>query len=228
MSLSSLPLPLDRSFPLNQPFHGLVMFAGDMSVLMLSQLLCLQYLRHGDPVVLVDGANAYNALLLSEAARAERLNLHVMLDALRLSRVYTCHQLEALITEHLRPAITTLRPRAILCLGLLDPLADEDLPATEATRIFRRMLPVLQDVSCHLPVLAACPDPDVPALERRELLHGFGRRLLHVAPWHFTVRPGTGGGMWISRERPDPARWEWTTRSPVDRAHRPRYLTRRR
>jgi hypothetical protein len=228
MALSSLPLPLDRSFPLNQPFHGLVMFTGHASALTLSQLLCLQYLRHGDPVVLVDGANAYNALLLSEAARAERLDLRVMLDALRLSRVYTCHQLEALITEHLQPAIATLRPRAILCLGLLDPLADEDVPAAEATRIFRRMLPVLTEISCHLPLLAACPDPGIPVLQRRELHDGFGRRLLHGAPWHFVVRPGDGGGMWISRERPDPARWEWTARSPADRQERPRYLNRRR
>jgi len=228
MSLSGLPLPLDRSFPLDQAFRGLVMFTGHTSVLMLSQLLCLQYLRRGDPVVLVDGANAYNALLLSEAARAERLNLHLMLDALRLSRVYTCHQLEALITEHLRPAIATLRPRAILCLGLLDTLADEDVSSAEATRIFRRMLPVLREISGHLPILAACPDPGIPVLERRALHDGFGRRLLDDAPWHFTVSPGDGGGMWISRERPDPARWEWAPRSPVDRADRPRYLNRRR
>jgi len=55
-----LPLPLD------QPFSGLVLLTGHAGVLRLSQLLCLQYLRSGHPVVLVDAANGFDALLLSE------------------------------------------------------------------------------------------------------------------------------------------------------------------
>src|SRR5713226_5986555 len=108
--------------PLPQPLSGLVLFTGHESVLPLSQLLCLQYLGRGEPVVLVDGANAFNPYLLSDAARAQGLDLCGVLDAVHLSRVYTCHQLEALLTEHLSPAIAAFRPGAVLCLGLLDPL----------------------------------------------------------------------------------------------------------
>ncbi len=202
LPVPGLPLPPD------QPFSGLVLLTGHASVLRLSQLLCLQYLRRGHPVVLVDATNAFDAPLLSDAARAGRLDLRMILDAVHLSRVYTCHQLETLIAESLRPAIETLHPRAVLCLGLLDPLDDEDVPATEATRIFRRMVPALDDVSRRLPILAACPDPAAPARGTGELRRGFCTRLLHMARWHFAAR-AEDDVVWIARERPDPARWEW-------------------
>ncbi len=204
-----LPLPLD------QPFSGLVLLTGHASVLRLSQLLCLQYLRSGHPVVLVDATNAFDTLLLSDAARAGGLDLRMMLDAVHLSRVYTCHQLETLIAERLRPAIETFHPRAVLCLGLLDPLGDADVPAAEAARIFRRMVPALDDVSRRLPVLAACPDPaacpreGAPAPGSGERRHGFCARLLHMARWHFAAQ-AEDAVVRIVRERPDPARWEWT------------------
>jgi len=209
MPTPSLPLPLDQYFPLDQPFRGLVLFTGHASVLRLSQLLCLQYLRGGHPVVLVDAANAFDPLLLSDAARAHRLSLRMMLDAVHLSRAYTCHQLEVLITESLQPAIDALHPKAVLCLGLLDLLDDEAVPATEAIRIFRRMLPELQNICRYLPILAACPDPAVLARGTGEFRQRCCDRLLSMARWHFTARPGDDG-VWIVRERPEPARWEWT------------------
>ncbi len=215
MPTPGLPLLLDQSFLLDQPFHGLVLFTGHPSILRLSQLLCLQYLRRAHPVVLVDATNAYDPLLFSDAARAHRLGLRMLLNAIHLSRAYTCHQLEVLMTESLRPAIEALHPRAILCLGLLDLLDDEDVPATEAIRIFRRMLPALEDACRHLPILAACPDPAVQARGTGELRRRFCDRLQSLARWHFTARP-EGGAIRIVRERPEPARWEWTpTLRPV-------------
>jgi len=205
MTTPRLPIPLP------QPLSGLVLFTGDRSVLSLSQLLCLQYLGRGDPVVLVDGANAFNPFLLSDAARAQGLNFRGVLDAVHLSRVYTCHQLETLLTESLRPAITTLHPRAVLCLGLLDPLDDEDVPAAEAARIFRRLASAIHETSRHLPILAACPDSDAPGRDAHDGRRMFCHRLLRLADWHFTARP-ENGRVWISRERPEPARWEWALR----------------
>ncbi len=52
---ANLPLFLEHVFPLDPPFRGLVLFTGHASVLRLSQLLSLQYVRRGHPVVLVDG-----------------------------------------------------------------------------------------------------------------------------------------------------------------------------
>jgi hypothetical protein len=194
--------------PLPQPFGGLVLFTGHESVLPLSQLLCLQYLGQGKPVVLVDGANAFNPYLLSDAARALGLDHHRVLDAVHLSRVYTCHQLEALLTEHLQPAIASRHPGAVLCLGLLDTLYDEDVPATEAARIFRRIAAAILEAAPHLPILAVCPDPDVPGGGLDSARGTFRHRLSAMAPWHFTATP-EDGRVSIVRERPDPARWEW-------------------
>jgi hypothetical protein len=212
MSTLLLP-PLDPV----QPFRGLVLLTGHRSVLQLSQLLCLQYLRRSEPVVLVDGANAFDLFLLSDAARSHRVDPRVMLDAVHLSRVYTCHQLETLITERLRPTVATLHPRAVLCLGLLDPLADEDVPAGEAARIFRRLARALVDVSRSLPILAACPDPDLSGGETGDVRRTFGARLLQVARWHFSAQ-AEKGRVWITRERPAPARWEWALPAPTDSA----------
>jgi hypothetical protein len=213
MSTLRPPLPLD----LMQPFSGLVLFTGHRSVLELSQLLCLQYLGRGAPVILVDGANALDLFLLSDAARSQQVNPQVLLDALRLSRVYTCHQLEALFTERLRPTIAALHPRAVLCLGLLDPLDDEDVPAGEAARIFRRLASTIRDVSRSLPILAVCPNPEIPGRDAGEIRRGFCTRLLRMARWHFTAHE-ENGRVWITRERPEPARWEWAIAARADPA----------
>ena len=195
-------------FPLPQPLSGLALFTGDESVLLLSQLLCLPYLSRGRPVVLIDGANAFSPYLLADAARAQGLDFQQVLNGVHLSRVYTCHQLESLLTEHLDPAIAALRPGAVLCLGLLDTLHDEDVPATEVARIFRRLSAAILKAAGHLPILAACPDPRTAGLRTDDLRRTFGERLCRLASWHFTARP-EGQRIWISRERPDPARWEW-------------------
>ncbi len=217
MAVSRLPIPLP------QPLGGLVLFTGHESVLPLSQLLCLQYLGRGEPVVLVDGANAFNPYLFSDAARAQGLDLRRVLDAVHLSRVYTCHQLEALLTEHLQPAIASFRPGAVLCLGLLDPLYDEDVPATEAARIFRRLASAILEAAPRLPILAACPDPVMPGGTHdnrgSDLRWTFGATLQRIARWHFTVTP-EDGRVWIVRERPDPARWEWALTLRPDRTFR--------
>ena len=194
---ANLPLFLEHVFPLDPPFRGLVLFTGHASVLRLSQLLSLQYVRRGHPVVLVDGTNAFDPLLFSDAARAHHLDLTMMLGAVHLSRAFTCHQLEVLLTERLQTAVETLHPRAVLCLGLLDLLDDEDVPATEAIRIFRHILPAVGAVCRRLPVLAACPDPAVPSRPgptawtntRGELHRQFCSRLRAMARWHFTARP---------------------------------------
>jgi hypothetical protein len=220
-----VPVAVSRfPIPLPQPLSGLVLFTGHESVLPLSQLLCLQYLGRGERVVLVDGANAFAPYLLSDAARAQGLDHRRVLDAVHLSRVYTCHQLEALLVDHLQPAISAFRPGAVLCLGLLDPLYDEDVPAGEAARIFRRLAAAILEAAPRLPILAACPDPmDPPANEHitDDIRYTFGDRLREIARWRFTARQ-EDGRVWISREQPDPARWEWALTLRPDRTFRRR------
>lgn len=193
------------------PLRGLVVVTGHPGALLFSQLLGLQYLRRGEKVILVDAANAFDPFLLSNAARAEHLDPHTMLQAVRLSRVYTCHQLEALVTEHVQPAVAALRPQAVLCLGLLDPLDDEDVPQAEAARIFRRLLPALLRLSRHLPVLAACPTRGAPPHRSPR----FRAQLQEHAQWHFTLH-ASPEGVWITRDRPEPGRWLWTSPQASD------------
>ena len=95
-------------------------------------------------------------------------------------------------------------------VGLAD---SKDVPAAEAARIFRRLAVAIHEVSAHLPILAACPDPAVPERGAGDLRGMFGERLREMAGWHFAARP-ENGRVWISRERPDPARWEWALTLP--------------
>jgi hypothetical protein len=215
VAVSGFPIPLP------QRFNGLVLFTGDESVLALSQLLCLQYLGQGQSVVLVDGANAFNPYLLSDAARSEGLDFNRVLDSVHLSRVYTCHQLETLLTDRLRPAMAALHPGAVLCLGLLDTLYDEDVPAGEAGRIFRRLTTAILETAARLPILAACPDPVTADPHKDDIRRTFGDRLCRLATWHFSACRD-GERVWISRQRPDPARWEWTLRLAANQTFRRR------
>jgi hypothetical protein len=199
--------------PWDQPLRGLVLVTGHRSCLVFSQLLCLQYLRRGEPVLLIDASNAFDPLILSDAARAEGLAPQTLLRAMHLSRAYTCYQLETLVTERLDPTVAVLHPRAVLCLGLLDLLEDDDVPPSVALRIFRRLLPAFRRLSARLPVLLACPEPppphDAPGLRAPR----FHAHLQRWAQWHFTTHPGPEG-TWITRTRPVPGRWIWSPPYP--------------
>ncbi len=192
---------------------GPAVFAGDDACLTVGLLVSLRAVRDGRTLVVVDGANAFDPFLVADLARRAGLQPQALLDRIRLSRVFTCHQLEALVRGRLLAAASRWRAAAVYFSGLLDPLLDEDVPAGEARRIFRLIPPALRRLQApDRIVVVACPPPhSVPGREE------FFPALCRAAGWVFTVTrlPGQASGpgpVRIVRATPHPAAWTWEPR----------------
>src|SRR5207245_1167633 len=76
-------------------------FAGDDTCLTVGLLAGLRAVRPGQPLLIVDGANAFDPFLVTGLARKSRLPPGAVLDEIRISRLFTCHQLQALLRGRL-------------------------------------------------------------------------------------------------------------------------------
>jgi len=128
---------LSERIALPEGFTGPAVFAGDDTCLTVGLLAGLRAVRPGQPLLIVDGANAFDPFLVADLARKSGLQPGALLDQIRISRVFTCHQLEALVRERLQAAVQQFHAPAVYFSGLLDPLLNEEAPAGEAARIFR-------------------------------------------------------------------------------------------
>jgi len=101
----------------------------------------------GEPVVAVDGGNRFDPYETVRAERALGGSGRIALSRLLVSRAFTCHQMEALLSRDLPGALARFRARTALVLGLPELFADGDVPYAEACRVFRRCLSSLQRLS---------------------------------------------------------------------------------
>jgi len=101
----------------------------------------------GEPVVAVDGGNRFDPYEIGRAERALGGSGRTALSRLLVSRAFTCHQMEALLSRDLPAALARSRARTVLVLGLPELFADGDVPYAEACRVFRRCLSALRRLS---------------------------------------------------------------------------------
>lgn len=174
---------LSERIALPEVLSGPAVFAGDDTCLTIGLLAGLRAVRPGRPLLIVDGANAFDPFLVADLARKSSSAPGALLDQIRISRVFTCHQLEALLRERLVAAVQQFHTPAVYFSGLLDPLLSEEAPAGEAARIFRLVIPALQRLAAAgVVTLAACPAPHgTPGRER------FFPALCEAAVWVFRV-----------------------------------------
>ena len=160
--------------PLPQPLEaqgGLVLLYGSQAVLTYSLRAIASLLASGQHVVFIDSANAFNPFLIAEVATRLNKPPEDLLDRIHISRTFTVHQLEALITERIAEALKTYASRILVASGFLDNLYDEDVELREAWRIFRKAtahLRALADAGSL--VLVVCPDQAVRLPDRDGLL----------------------------------------------------------
>ncbi|MDR7560587.1 MAG: hypothetical protein QN186_04905, partial [Armatimonadota bacterium] len=191
---------------------GPAVFAGDDACLTVGLLVSLGAVREGRPLLVVDGANAFDPFLVADLARRGGLRPRALLDRIRLSRVFTCHQLEALLRGRLLAAASRWEAGAVYVSGPLDPLLDEEVPVGEARRIFRLIPPTVRQLQgAGYRVVIACPPPQaVPGREE------FFPALCREAGWVFTVArlpdAGDPGAVRITCTAPRPAAWTWEPR----------------
>lgn len=104
-------------------------------------------LLRGEAVVAVDGANRFDPYEISRAARAKGGDGKEALSRIRVSRAFTCHQMEALLSRRLPEALSRFDARLALVLGLPETFADADVPYAEACRVFRNCLSSLRKLA---------------------------------------------------------------------------------
>jgi hypothetical protein len=200
--------------PLPDIVTGPAVFAGEDACLTVALLAALRGGRPGRPLLIVDGANAFDPFLISDLARRTGTSPQLLLDQIRISRVFTCHQLEALLRGRLADAVRRFGAGAVYFSGPLDPLLDEDVPAREASRIFDLIPPVLRALAAaRVLTVCACPPPVV--MPGRERLFP---ALCAQAIWVFEVeRPAGGRGrdaspgetVRVTCRKPSPGTWTW-------------------
>lgn len=201
--------------------RGLILVTGPDACLTVGLLLALGAVEEDRPLLVVDGANAFDPYLVGHLARRLHRSPRWLLERIRVSRVFTAYQLEALLEERLPrsaaargPSAAAGGPSALFLSGPLDILLDENLPRGEAVRVFRRVLAAL-DRLLALPwtVVAACPDLTAPP--GREWFLG---RLEERAARRVRVTVGEEG--WRIREEGSGREALWQPAIPVLHARR--------
>jgi len=128
-------------------------------------------LAHGDHLVVVDGGNSFDPYVIADAARMLGQSPEELLGRVHISRAFTCHQLEALITGRLKQALCRFNSRSLMLSGLLDTLYDEDVSHGEALGLFRRIVATLRALrSQGVSMVALCPEASSPLRQRRIFL----------------------------------------------------------
>lgn len=178
----------------------LTLLVGPRAVLDLGTELAGRVLLGGQAVLYVDGANAFDPYALTRLARAAGQPPRAILERLRLSRAFTCHQMEALIVERLAIALARYHPGVVVVSGWSHLFHDENVPAREAFRL-------LQNTARHLhrlavagqPILAT--HPEAPSTPR---LRPLGRIVTEAADAVLRLRE-EAGTLRMLQEKPAPS-----------------------
>ena len=126
----------------------------------------------GRTVWVLDGANSFDAYLVARLARGSGYAPETVLTRIRLSRAFTCFQLAELVTHKLPAAIDPGGSAAVVCLGLLDTLYDEDVPMSDSIRLLRQMLAAFHRLAgAGHRILITAREPRAELRERVALLN---------------------------------------------------------
>lgn len=148
---SLLPISLSNQIILIMGEH-----AASTWMLNLSAYLALQ----GKSVRVLDAGNRFNVYPVARLIRREYQNPSQVLTKIRLSRVFTCYQVETMLNEWRETA------SVLLVFDLLSTFYDENVDLTESLRLLRRVLQRLERISNQLPVVVSTRLPAAINAER--------------------------------------------------------------
>lgn len=149
----------------------MILMTGGRDLISLGHYLAIGQLIEEKPVVFVDGANIIDLPLILKLARFFRADPRDILKRFHLSRAFTAHQLEAVVTRDLPGAMRRFQSRLCIVSGLLDTPADDQVPLWEAEILIRNItsrLRTLANQNCCVAVIA--PDPPIPSEKTQKLL----------------------------------------------------------
>jgi len=127
----------------------------------------------GIEVIVLDGANRFNAYTVSSFARRALIPPEKLLKSIRIARAFTCYQMATLMGEQLisllkQEEATKLRQRRwVILLGPLTTFLDEDVPEREVRPLFERSLRKIEGMaSGGVPFLLFQSHPPLPPLRK--------------------------------------------------------------
>ncbi len=185
------PADLKRLSPLLLAGDGALELAHEAAEFLLSR---------GDRIVLVDGANAFDAYSLARAAQRRRKPAPSLLAAIRVSRAFTWQQFETLLERDAAAEAARTGARWALVLGPLDLLADEEVKPFQAWRAAKRVADALTALAANGLGVIAAQRPDPLRRAKREELTEF----LHRACGHQVEVEHRGDRKKELKERKEP------------------------
>jgi hypothetical protein len=155
----------------------------------------------GEPVVAVDGGNRFDPYEIGKAERALGGSGRGALSRILVSRAFTCHQMEALLSRRLGPALDRSGARIAVIFGLAETFTDADVPFAEACRVFRSCLSSLRRLAAGGTRVVLVGEGEAPGLPGDRA--GFLRHLVRIADpclllyreeeeWRVTLRGRAG------------------------------------
>jgi len=106
----------------------------------------------GIEVIVLDGANRFNAYTVSSFARRTLIPPEKLLKSIRIARAFTCYQMATLVGERLISLVgaihdSPLQRRWVILLGPLTTFLDEDVPEREVRPLFERSLRKIEGIA---------------------------------------------------------------------------------
>jgi hypothetical protein len=164
---------------------GNILFFGE-AMARLSAYLIGQLSLQGKSVILVDAAQAFDPYLIARMGRHVGTSPRTLLERIRLSRAFTCHQMVTLISE----IIPSQRKRdPLFVLGPCLLFYDEQVPLKERQALFQQVVRSLtllnqQGAGCYL-----FQSPMARQVKNRH----FGKALSKSVQWVIQVGWGEQG-----------------------------------
>jgi hypothetical protein len=158
--------------------------------------------------VAVDGGNRFDPYEIGRAERGLGGSGRAALSRILVSRAFTCHQMEALLSRRLGPALDRSGAGIAVVFGLPETFTDADVPFAEACRVFRSCLSSLRRLAADGTRVVLVGEGGIASRDDRA---GFFRHLVRIADpclllhregdgWKATLRgragrciPATGG-----------------------------------
>ncbi len=164
---------------------GSVLFFGE-AMARLAAYLMGQFSLQGKSITLVDASQSFDPYLVARMGRFVGTSPRILLERIRLSRAFTCHQLVTLLCETL-PGESRLGPLFVLGPGLL--FYDEQVPLKERQALFRQMVRSLIGLKERGQGYYLFQGPISQKVKNQH----FGRELSRSVQWVIRVNLGAGG-----------------------------------
>ncbi len=123
----------------------------------------------GKSALFIDGGNIFSPYLLADYARRLGLSPRTVLENVRASRAFTCHQLKTLVTEKVKVATLAYDAYLVIVTDAAFLFQDSEVKPREAYAIFDRMAACLKQLSRNLDIMVVVTTSSLPGSSRLSL-----------------------------------------------------------